>query len=123
MSFVEFAAVATAIYFFVFGAGFVVKPELIGRLGLRWTNPAGRTEVRCYYGAVSWAIGAFLVYEVTHDRAVDAVTLALFLAGAVLVARVIGTVVDEARYEPYTRVAIPTEAAFVLALALARFTA
>lgn len=123
MTFVEFAAVATAIYFFVFGAGFLVKPELVSRFGLRWTDPAGRTEVRCYYGAVSWAIGAFLVHQVVEDRAVDAVTLALLLAGAVLLVRVIGTVVDGARSEAYTRVAIPTEAAFVVALAVARLTA
>jgi hypothetical protein len=107
----------------VFGAGFLVKPELVSRFGLRWTDPAGRTEVRCYYGAVSWAIGAFLVHQVVEDRAVDAVTLALLLAGAVLLVRVIGTVVDGARSEAYTRVAIPTEAAFVVALAVARLTA
>ena len=123
MSFVEFAAIATAVYFFVFGAGFVVNPELVGQLGLRWTNAAGRTEVRCYYGALSWAVGGFLIYEVANDRAVDAVTLALMSAGAVLFARVVGTIVDGGRREAYTRVAIPTEAAFVAALALARFTA
>jgi len=36
---------------------------------------------------------------------------------------VVGTVVDRAADDPYTRLAIPTEAAFVLALALVRFTA
>ena len=123
MTFVEIAVAGTAIYFAVFGAGFLFKPELVARFGLRWADPAGRTEVRCYYGAVSWAIGAFLVHQLVRDRAVDAVTLALFLASGVLVTRVVGTLVDGGRDEPYTRLAIPTEAAFVVLLAAARLTA
>ena len=123
MPFVDVAAIGTALYFFGFGAGFVFKPELASRLGLAWTNAAGRTEVRCYYGAVSWALGGFILSTVADDRAVDGVTLALVLASAVLVTRAIGTVVDGGRREAYNRVALPTEAAFVLALAIARFTA
>lgn len=114
------AALATATYFVVFGAGFVVRPALVGRLGLRWTGPAGKTEVRCYYGALSWALAAYLVLQVVRDEAADAVTLALLLATAVLVARVVGTVVDGGRRDAYTRAAIPTETVFVLALALVR---
>ena len=123
MTFVEFAAIATAVYFVGFGAGFLFRPEVVAKVGLRWTNPAGRTEVRCYYGAVSWALGGFLAYQVTQDRAADGVTLALMLASAVLLVRVIGTIVDRAQAEAYTRMALPTEAVFVLALAAARFTA
>lgn len=116
-------ALATATYFAVFGAGFVFRPALVDRLGLRWTGAAGKTEVRCYYGAVSWALAAYMVLQVVRDRAVDAVTLALLLATAVLVVRVVGTIVDGGRRDPYTRVAIPTETVFVFALALVRVAA
>ena len=37
-------------YFAVFGTGFVFRPAFVERFGLRWTEPAGKTEVRCYYG-------------------------------------------------------------------------
>ena len=120
MTAAEFAAMATAIYFFGFGAGFLVRPELAQQMGLCFTDRAGRTEIRCYYGALSWALGTFLIYLVTRHRAVDAVTLALFLATAVFVSRVVGTFVDGGWNERYTRIAIPTEAAFVIALAIAR---
>ncbi|MEO6627232.1 MAG: DUF4345 family protein [Aquihabitans sp.] len=123
MNFTTIVAVGTALYFFGFGAGFLARPELADRLGLRWTNPAGRTEIRCYYGAVSWALGGYLIYLVTQDEAAYAVTAALFLASAVFVTRVIGTVIDGASGEAYTRLAIPTEAAFVAVLAAARLLA
>ena len=40
-----------------------------------------------------------------------------------LATRVVGTVVDGAGDDPYTRVALPTETAFVVALALVLATA
>ncbi len=117
------AVLAAAGYFAVFGTGFVFKPELAERFALRWTDAAGKTEVRCYYGAVSWALAAFLLYLVTQDLATEALTGVLFLATAVFTTRVIGTLVDGGRSHAYTRLAIPTEAAFVVAVALVRFLA
>ncbi|MFN8051784.1 MAG: hypothetical protein U0Q22_10130 [Acidimicrobiales bacterium] len=89
-------------------------------MGLAWTGPAGRTEIRCYYGAVSWALSAFLVYLVRRGDALDALTLVLFLATGVFVSRVVGTTIDRAWGERYTRVAVPVEAAFVLVVAVVR---
>jgi hypothetical protein len=121
MSLTEFAVLAAAGYFAVFGLGFVVRPELVDRFALRWTDPAGRTEVRCYYGAVSLALAAFLAYLLTQDLATEALTGVLFLATAVLVTRVVGTLVDGGRAHPYTRMAIPVETGFVVAVAAVRF--
>ncbi len=123
MTVTELAVIAAAGYFFVFGTGFAFKPELVGRFALRWTDAAGKTEVRCYYGAVSWALAGFLVYLLVEDLATPALTGVLFLATAVLVTRVIGTVVDGGRDHPYTRMAIPVETAFVVAVAAVRFLA
>ncbi|WP_426571786.1 hypothetical protein [Aquihabitans sp. McL0605] len=123
MTVTDLAVAAAATYFAVFGTGFVFKPELVERFALRWTDPAGKTEVRCYYGAVSWALAGFLVYLLTQDLAVEALTGVLFLATAVFAVRVIGTIVDGGRTHPYTRMAIPVEAAFVVAVAAVRFLA
>lgn len=117
MSVTELATLAAAAYFTVFGAGFLFRPELVERFALRWTDPAGRTEVRAYYGGVSWALAAFLVYLVARDLASEGLTGVLLLAVAVLSTRVVGTVVDGGWSDPYTRVAIPVEGAFVVAVA------
>ena len=123
MTTTELAVGAAAGYFFVFGTGFVLRPDLVDRFALRWTDASGKTEVRCYYGAVSWALGGFLVYLLTQDLAVEALTGVLFLASSVLLVRIIGTAVDGGRAHPYTRMAIPVETAFVVAVAAVRFLA
>lgn len=123
MTITELAVGAAAGYFFVFGTGFVLRPELVDRFALRWTDAAGKTEVRCYYGAVSWALAGFLVYLLAEDLATPALTGVLFLASAVLAVRVIGTAVDGGSGHPYTRMAIPVETAFVVAVAAVRFLA
>ncbi|MFM7063126.1 MAG: DUF4345 family protein [Actinomycetes bacterium] len=123
MSVTELAVLAAAGYFAVFGAGFLFRPQLVERFALTWTDPAGRTEVRCYYGAVSWALAAFLVYLLTQDAATQALTGVLLLAAAVLATRVVGTAVDGGWSHPYTRTAIPVEAGFVLAVAAVRILA
>lgn len=125
MTITELAVAAAAGYFFVFGTGFVFKPELVERFALRWTDPAGRTEVRCYYGAVSWALAGFLVYLLTQGLATEALTGVVFLATAVFTVRVIGTLVDSGSLRgpdshPYTRMALPVEAAFVVGVVLVR---
>lgn len=108
---------AACAYFFGFGAAYVFRPELADQLGLQWVNPAGRTEVRCYYGALSWALAGFFSYLVLRHRAEDALTGVLFLAGAVLSMRLVGTTVDRAWREKYTKLAVPFETTFVVALA------
>ena len=123
MSAVEFAVVGAIGYFVVFGFGFLFRPELADRFGLAWVRPAGKTEIRCYYGAVSWGLAGFAAYLWSRGLELEALTGVLFLAVAVLTTRVVGTVVDRAADDPYTRLAIPTETAFVWARALVRFTA
>ena len=118
---ISFAVIATSVYFIGFGAAFLVRPELADRLGLRWTSAAGRTEVRCYYGAVSWALAAFLLYLLHRHLGLEALTGATFLAGAVFTTRVIGTAIDGGWRDAYTKTAIPVEGLFVLALLGARW--
>jgi hypothetical protein len=118
VTYLTFAVLAAAGYFLVFGAGFVFRPELISRLGLAPIRNAGRTEVRCYYGLLSWGIAGFLGWMLSRDLGREALVLVLFLASAVLIGRIVGTIVDDARDDPYTRVAIPTETVFVFVLAI-----
>jgi hypothetical protein len=120
MTLVQFAVGCAAAYFFGFGAAFIFRPSLVPMLGLNWENPAGKTEVRCYYGAVSWALSGFLIYLLTKHHPLDALTGVLFLAAAVFTMRVIGTTIDGAWREEYTKTAVPVEALFVLVVAIIR---
>jgi hypothetical protein len=117
---IDLAVLAAIVYFAAFGVAFIVRPQLVERFALGWSDPAGKTEVRCYYGGVSCALAGFLLYLLVEDLGTEALTGVLLLASAVLVVRVAGTVVDGGRDHPYTRTAIPVEAVFVVGLALVR---
>ena len=110
-------------YFLMMGIVFIFNPLAVEGFGLEWTNPAGKTEVRCYYGALSWALAASLTYLLVNGLAREAVTIILFLATAILVARVIGTQVDGAWDEAYTKSAIPIEIVFVITALIVWWTA
>ena len=56
----------------------------------------------------------------TRHHSVDALTGVLFLASAVFVMRVVGTTIDGAWREAYTKTAIPVEALFVIVVAVIR---
>lgn len=123
MSAPDVAVSLAAAYFLVFGTALVVRPALAEGFGLRWVNDAGRAEVRCYYGAVSWALAAFLVYLQRQDLTLAALTGVSFLAVAVCSMRLITTAVDGSWRDPYNRVAVPAELAFVVGLLAVRLTA
>lgn len=120
---VELALAAAIAYFAVFGVAFVIHPGLVERFGLRWTEAAGRAEVRCYYGAVSVALAGFLAYLWSEDLALQALTGVVFLAVAVLSVRLATTARDGSWKDEYPRMAVPIEAAFVAGLLLVRLTA
>ena len=120
MSLHQAAVIGAIIYFVGFGAVFLARPGTVERLGLAWTDAAGQTEVRAYYGGLSWALAGFLTYLLTQDLDLEALTGVLILASAVLVTRVIGATIDRGWAEIYNRQAIPIEAAFALGLLVCR---
>lgn len=96
----------SAVEFAVFGGHRILRgvrvrlpvPARVGRPLLGWPGrPAGKTEIRCYYGAVSWGLAGFAAYLWSRGLELEALTGVLFLAGAVLTTRVVGTVVDRCR--------------------------
>ena len=103
-------------YFVVFGLGFLVQPALVERFALRWTDAAGRTEVRCYYGALSIAIGGVLALALAEDQVDLALSAVLILAVSVLSTRLIATAAEGGWQHSYNRLAIPAETAMVLVL-------
>ena len=105
-------------YFAVTGLTFLIRPDAVAMYNLTPDGPAGRTEVRCYYGALALGLGAFVAYLGLNDLGREAVLGVLFIASAILAARIGGACIDRGWSEGYTRLAVPTEFAFVAALSL-----
>ena len=86
---------------------FAVKP----------VDNAGKTEIRVYYGGISFALGAFLLYlTIALKTPVYSLVGGLIFATTVLVTRTVFLFVDKGWKCPYTKLAIPAESAFVVAL-------
>jgi hypothetical protein len=117
MQLIDVAVVLVVGYFVVTGLLFLIRPDAVAMYDLRALGPAGRTEVRCYYGALALGLAGFVGYLGVEDLGRQAVTGVLMIASAILVTRVVGATVDGGWSERYTRTAVPVEVGFVIALA------
>lgn len=117
-SLVDVAVILVVGYFAVTGLTFLIRPSAVVFYDIRPEGPAGRTEVRCYYGALALGLGAFVAYLGVQGMGREAILGVLMIASAILVTRVVGATVDRGWGERYNRTAVPVEIGFVVALAL-----
>ena len=113
-----FATACLALYFFGMAVVFISKPlKNAESFSIKPVDNAGKTEIRVYYGGISFALGAFLLYlALTLHTATYSLVGGCIFATTVLVTRTIFLCVDKGWKCPYTKLAIPAEGAFVIAL-------
>lgn len=100
--------------FFVFVCSPVKNAE---KFSIRPVDNAGKTEIRVYYGGISGALAGFLAYLMfALGNPMAALVGGLFFSTTVFVTRTIFLFVDKGWRCPYTKLAIPAEGAFVVAL-------
>ncbi len=112
------AVIGLVLYFFGMAVVFITNPiKNAESFAVKPVDNAGKTEIRVYYGGISFALGAFLLYLTIALRTpVYSLVGGLFFATTVLVTRTIFLCVDKGWKCPYTKLAIPAESAFVIAL-------
>lgn len=105
-------------YFFGMAIVFIANPiKNAEAFAVKPVDNAGKTEIRVYYGGISFALGAFLLYlTIALKTPFYSLVGGLFFATTVLVTRTIFLFVDKGWKCPYTKLAIPAESAFVVAL-------
>ncbi len=105
-------------YFFGMAIVFISSPlKNAEKFSVKPVDNAGKTEIRVYYGGISFALGAFLLYlTVALKTPYYSLVGGLFFATTVFVTRTIFLFVDKGWKCPYTKLAIPAEGAFVVAL-------
>ena len=113
-----FATTCLALYFFGMAIVFISKPlKNAESFSIKPVDNAGKTEIRVYYGGISFALGAFLIYlAIATGTAFHSLVGGMFFATTVFVTRSIFLCVDKGWKCPYTKLAIPAEGAFVIAL-------
>ena len=113
-----FATVCLALYFFGMAVVFITKPlKNAESFSIKPVDNAGKTEIRVYYGGISFALGAFLLYLAYATKTpMHSLVGGMFFATTVFVTRTIFLCVDKGWKCPYTKLAIPAEGLFVVAL-------
>lgn len=112
------AVIGLVLYFFGMAVVFITNPiKNAESFAVKPVDNAGKTEIRVYYGGISFALGAFLLYlTLVLKTPVYSLVGGLFFATTVLVTRTIFLCIDKGWKCPYTKLAIPAESAFVIAL-------
>lgn len=112
------AVVGLVLYFFGMAIVFIASPiKNAESFSVKPVDNAGKTEIRVYYGGISFALGAFLLYlTIALKTPVYSLVGGLFFSTTVLVTRTIFLCVDKGWKCPYTKLAIPAESLFVVAL-------
>ncbi len=112
------AVIGLVAYFFGMAVVFISSPlKNAEKFSVKPVDNAGKTEIRVYYGGISFALGAFLLFlTVALKTPYYSLIGGLFFATTVFVTRTIFLFVDKGWKCPYTKLAIPAEGAFVVAL-------
>ena len=112
------AVIGLVLYFFGMAVVFITNPiKNAEAFAVKPVDNAGKTEIRVYYGGISFVLGAFLLYlTIALKTPTYSLVGGLIFATTVLVTRTIFLCVDKGWKCPYTKLAIPAESAFVVAL-------
>lgn len=112
------ATIGLVLYFFGMAVVFITNPiKNAESFSVKPVDNAGKTEIRVYYGGISFALGAFLLYlTLALKTPFYSMVGGLFFATTVFVTRSIFLCVDKGWKCPYTKLAIPAEGLFVIAL-------
>lgn len=112
------AVIGLVCYFFGMAVVFITSPiKNAESFSVKPVDNAGKTEIRVYYGGISFALGAFLLFlTIALKTPYYSLIGGLFFATTVLVTRTIFLFVDKGWKCPYTKLAISAESAFVVAL-------
>ena len=114
---VTIAVTGLVLYFFSMAVLFMAKPvKNAASFAMKPDGPAGVTEIRVYYGGISFALGFFLLFLFLKGLGDYALIGGLVFSNVVFFSRFIFTFVDKGWKEKYTKLAIPAEAVFIVLL-------
>ena len=112
------ATIGLCIYFLGTAIVFILKPiKYASNYSIQPKDEAGKTEIRVYYGGISFALGLFLaILAFVFKQPFYSLIGGLIFSNTVFWTRLIFTFVDKGWKCAYTKLAIPAEGAFIVAL-------
>ena len=112
------ATIGLCIYFFGTALVFILNPvKSAEKYSMKPKDEAGVTEIRVYYGGISFALGLFLAIRAfVFGKPFYSLIGGLIFSNTVFFTRFAFTFVDKSWKCAYTKLAIPAEFAFIIAL-------
>lgn len=111
------ATIGLMVYFLGMFFTFAFAPlKFCEKFAIRPIGNAGKTEIRVYYGGISFALAFFLGFLLFQGYPEFSLVGGLIFSNVVFFTRLIFTFVDKGWKEPYTKLAIPAEGLFIIAL-------
>jgi hypothetical protein len=93
--FARFSLIIAALGLIGFGLPLLVKPSLLGIVGVGLDRPAAATEIRAFYGGLELGLAAFFMAACRRDAWLRPALFAQTAGfGGVVAARVIGILID-----------------------------
>ena len=112
------ATIGLCIYFFGTAIVFILNPvKSAEKYSMKPKDEAGVTEIRVYYGGISFALGLFLaLLAFLFGKPFYSLIGGLIFSNTVFFTRLAFTFVDKGWKCAYTKLALPAEGAFIVAL-------
>ena len=102
MKLAKLALLAAAIGFFGFGIALFIAPELMESAGLSIVDPAGRIEIRAFYGGIELGLAMFFVIALKREWILPGLSVLIETNGFIVIARVAGLIMDNFQALPAT---------------------
>jgi len=94
MKLAKISLLASAIGFFGFGIVLFVAPDLIESAGISLLDPAGRIEIRAFYGGLELGLAMFFVIALKKDWILPGLTVQIETNGFIVIARLAGIIME-----------------------------
>lgn len=100
MKLAKISLLAAAVGFAGFGLVLFIAPDLLESAGVAILNPAGRIELRAFYGGIELGLSMFFVIAYKKEWILPGLSVLIETNGFIVIARIAGLIMDNFQGNP-----------------------
>ena len=102
MKLAKFSLLDSAIGFAGFGLALFIAPNLMESAGLSIIDPAGRIEIRAFYGGIELGLAMFFLIAWKKDWILPGLSVQIETNGFIVIARIVALFMENFQAKPAT---------------------
>ena len=114
MKLAKFSLFASAIGFAGFGFVLFIAPHLMESVGLGIIDPAGRIEIRAFYGGIELGLAMFFIIALKNNWILPGLTVQISTNGFIVVARILALFINNFQASPAIYWALAAELSLLI---------